>query len=640
MKRWCFVVLVAGLVAASTPAVSADGGEQELGSGQIAYEIPVPDPRYDHDRSLPFETPEELANGALPGDHEELVDFYVRQRIAMGLPGDRLLTAELVRAPGAIDQVREYGVVLDAAEEAAFLHARAVEDAAILLVEQLHDRTWFAGVRIDWAGVPAFSEPSVALLSTHSGLAEAEEATEELGGDGGRVSVEEVESSLAELRQAAEAIRSAVRSNGRAGDREQLGDEIAELATDPEVVAVGWSLRNNQVVVDLRPGSASRASLSLEGLPRFAFTVGETVMADHGKDPCNRFGCAPQRAGIEIERRWSDSWCSLGFAVESSSGGRDWLTAGHCLGTGPDAQFAAGSGGGSWTYSAFFNMTRDVYIGAYGSSGHYDQSRLDGQTIEESNFLVTNRLRTGLNSATTVTGTLAYGTSMIGESICRTGANSDVAACGTVVDVGEDATDDQTQVEFIEQIRGSVAVAGSEGDSGGPVYRQTAPWVAVGVYKGDYDSNGEAVIGSVQHLADVESGLSVYTTTDRARDFVLGMYEHGLGRFADLNGYNHWRNKLDLCTVPRAAEVASGILTSSEFRGRYPINTYDRRKIRVELAYWTMMGRPSDSGGLTSWANQLTSEAAWTTVVNSFTGSTEFANRVTSGASAYDGRVC
>lgn len=631
LRRLSFVVAaVLGAAATVAPVqvtAAIDSSDQE----KAEHELPVADPRYEHDQSLPFESPPEILKGSWPDD-PSYVDPQIDQRRAMGLPANRELVVRLVTAPGSVAQAQKYGVVLSVSEEEQLLRARSVEDAAIELSETLRAEGGFGGANIRWSGTPVFSEPSLEIFLSTEWRTRGEATVSESGFDA-PVKLFTVRSTLDELESFVETFYE--RKSAVVPAPEII--EVLNRLRSFNPVAVGYSLRDNRIEVDLGFDAQLPDPWQFKNVPTIVFSAGESAGESNGQSPCTNRGCSPLRAGVEIERNTDDLRCSMGFAV-TRFGDENWMTAGHCSGGGRDAQFANGSAGGSYTYNGFFIRNRDEFVGSYGANSYYNGSQLDGKVINESDHLVTNRLMTGPNTSARVSGILTYSVGLTGTSVCRFGAISPFASCGTIHDIGRSFTHDGRT--FTNQIDGNLTLGGSHGDSGGPLYRQTSITTAVGVFIGRWNSDSHPGFGSVTYLHLMASSTFVYTTTDKRRDFVLGLYEHGLGRFADSGGYNYWRGRLNTCNSANAKFVARNLLLSSELRTKYSLGTYDARRIRVELAYWTILGRASDAGGLAYWAGVATSEAGWTTVVNSFVDSAEFADRIWTGATAFDGDIC
>jgi hypothetical protein len=96
--------------------------------------------------------------------------------------------------------------------------------------------------------------------------------------------------------------------------------------------------------------------------------------------------------------------------------------------------------------------------------------------------------------------------------------------------------------------------------------------------------------------------------------FVATLYEALLDRPADAGGLNYWTGQMN--SGATAAQVASGLLASSEYRGR-----------AVDQFYQTLLGRSADLGGLNSWLGSLQSGSSLDQVKAGILGSDEFFTR-------------
>jgi hypothetical protein len=96
--------------------------------------------------------------------------------------------------------------------------------------------------------------------------------------------------------------------------------------------------------------------------------------------------------------------------------------------------------------------------------------------------------------------------------------------------------------------------------------------------------------------------------------FVATLYEGLLNRAADAGGLNYWTGQMNSGATP--AQVASGLLASTEYRGR-----------AVGGLYQTLLGRTADLGGLNTWIGSLQSGASLDQVKAGILGSDEFFTR-------------
>lgn len=104
------------------------------------------------------------------------------------------------------------------------------------------------------------------------------------------------------------------------------------------------------------------------------------------------------------------------------------------------------------------------------------------------------------------------------------------------------------------------------------------------------------------------------------RIFVDRCYEVALGRKADDEGYEYWKNML-LSGKECAAQVVYGFVTSDEYKAK---NTSNEQFI--EDLYTMYFGRPSDEGGFAYWLNELNSGADREVAIAGFSNSDEFYN--------------
>jgi hypothetical protein len=96
--------------------------------------------------------------------------------------------------------------------------------------------------------------------------------------------------------------------------------------------------------------------------------------------------------------------------------------------------------------------------------------------------------------------------------------------------------------------------------------------------------------------------------------FVATLYEGLLNRAADAGGLNYWTGQMNSGVTP--VEVASGLLASTEYRGR-----------AVGQSYQALLGRTADLGGLNTWIGSLQSGASLDQIKAGILGSDEFFTR-------------
>ncbi len=102
--------------------------------------------------------------------------------------------------------------------------------------------------------------------------------------------------------------------------------------------------------------------------------------------------------------------------------------------------------------------------------------------------------------------------------------------------------------------------------------------------------------------------------------FVNRLYSKALGRNADSDGYNFWRNLL-VSKKAGGKSVASSIINSGEFARRNLSN-----EGYVELLYNVLFDRSSDKGGFDYWVGLLRNGTSRASVLNSFLNTYEFTN--------------
>lgn len=645
--------VVVAVLASGGSTVQAAEGPSAASDVPPEVEPTLPDPRYPRPTEWPeFPSPEEFVRNAHPAD-ADYIDEMVEARGAEGLSTDRTLIEDLVTQAGSQDDVREFGFVVTDEERAALLSDRDRQVAAIELKEQLalldgwagsreiqSDQDSFGGLEV-WITVESMEEAQSIVTRNKETVARV-----------GTVTLVEREHSWTELRMLARELDNAVDDPEQARVSSDEASDGAAALRRIGTTGVGYSVAENELVANLSGDPATASGQDVErrddkyylrsGLAVDVRVQREDVaQPDTGPDNCSRDGCGPTRAGLSFPRANLSAHCTVGFPI-TDSGDEDYSTAGHCSGTARSVYLQRETG----SYPGLFTFDRGVGSWAHQSSGYYSGSRLDAVEIGVPDHLVTNRLYQSSSTAgRRITSVLSYGSISIGTDVCMHGRNNEAAQCGNVTDLGR--SPDVGPFDLEDQIYAEYTSAG--GDSGAPVTLEGLEQYAVGVNHGHLtDGSGRAVFGSVSHFLDVESGISVFRTTDRRRDFVLGAYSDGLGRFADSSGYSYWRNSvLSTCTVQRAGDFIYALLTGTEFRGQFSVNSTSGRQARVESLYWTGLDRRSDTSGFNYWYNYITAgtstsdrENRWSVAAASLVAGSEFSTRVTSGASSPDGHVC
>lgn len=113
-------------------------------------------------------------------------------------------------------------------------------------------------------------------------------------------------------------------------------------------------------------------------------------------------------------------------------------------------------------------------------------------------------------------------------------------------------------------------------------------------------------------------------SSDEARDgnyqataFIQRLYQNILGRSADVDGLNHWCQRLK--NGEAGAAVAAGFVLSSEYQKKNTGNSE-----YVEMLYKTVLNRNSDASGKAYWIRGLENGVSRSGVLAGFTNSAEF----------------
>lgn len=133
------------------------------------------------------------------------------------------------------------------------------------------------------------------------------------------------------------------------------------------------------------------------------------------------------------------------------------------------------------------------------------------------------------------------------------------------------------------------------------------------------------VLGGSQEFLLVNGGLS-------NRDYVRAMYNRGLGREPDAEGWDGWTAQLDAGTLSRTqlgvmfSESAEQILRT---QARVDAGFWIEDPVASAIAriYYTALGRAPDGDGLSAWRTHVeTNDVTLNQVAASFVGSQEFLN--------------
>ena len=186
----------------------------------------------------------------------------------------------------------------------------------------------------------------------------------------------------------------------------------------------------------------------------------------------------------------------------------------------------------------------------------------------------------------------------------------------TIVDKDGNQLNDTTKRDFVfESYKGSVAVDDIDNDgyldilSGGTNSDKTQAMV----YRWQYGD-----IGNIQNPRSAKNQEQVSSVN--VENFVKRFYQEVLNRTADSGGLTYWMDKLITGLLP-ASEIANGFINSQEFLNR----TLDNEAF-VNVLYSAFFNRTADSGGLSTWLNELSGGTTRQTVLNGFINSQEFIN--------------
>lgn len=124
---------------------------------------------------------------------------------------------------------------------------------------------------------------------------------------------------------------------------------------------------------------------------------------------------------------------------------------------------------------------------------------------------------------------------------------------------------------------------------------------------------------SVNYNSSVYYITTEYTQRELVENFVDRLYRILLDRPAEPVGKSAWTNNL-MNQDSTSAEIVSGIIYSDEFKNR-GLSDADV----VECLYRAMLDRESDQSGKSGWLRNLTNGMSYTSIINGFAGSTEFA---------------
>lgn len=169
-------------------------------------------------------------------------------------------------------------------------------------------------------------------------------------------------------------------------------------------------------------------------------------------------------------------------------------------------------------------------------------------------------------------------------------------------------------------------------------YSHATPYFTLGNYVyfkvNDNSSRGMLLAKVIEMLNDastdsapstVEYNSSLYyittelTQREQVENFVDRLYEILLKRPAEAVGKSAWTNNL-INGDSTSAEIVYGIIYSDEFKQR-GLSDADV----VECLYQAMLGRESDESGKNGWLKNLKNGMSYTSIINGFAGSAEFA---------------
>jgi len=584
-------------------------------------------------------SPPEILAGGFPATEQWIVPQQ-EAREAYGLPFEWDLVASLVASPEAQRQVRDYGAVMTAVEEADWVEKRDISAAISNVVDRIYTLDGYVATEY----LESDSGRGEVVIMMKEGTEQSVESDEaELRAAGFEVKIVTTAFSTDELQQIARSLDPGAEDTPEL--RAAIPAELRDRYDDARSALQTLGIQSTSISVAGQDDPDLGYVLALvdsdtdvgtviempEGYP--PVRVARPIESDPAGSPCSRWGCGPVRGGMHIERDGSNARCTMGFAVKDGSD-ESWLTAGHCWkGQKTDVQRYNWPSVNS-TWFAYTNLTPnmpDLDLGSEGNNSFYNLTKYDGKEIRSPDYLVSNLVRRdGSNNGIHITQS---GAVFINMQVCYFGVSSGTK-CGKINNVSATVTLSGSGFQITDSFKLDVAAA--VGDSGAPVVKKFSNNYAVGTI-----FSVGASASKITNLGTVDPGMTVYTTNDYRKDFILGMYQVALNRFADPSGYNGWRyGIMGSCTVAKARQTAEGIFLSTEFTLLHPMNQFDGAKKRVELAYHGILGRASDPAGLAGWAAGLDAGTTWDAVVLSFTGSQEFTDRVSNGATAYDGRIC
>lgn len=129
----------------------------------------------------------------------------------------------------------------------------------------------------------------------------------------------------------------------------------------------------------------------------------------------------------------------------------------------------------------------------------------------------------------------------------------------------------------------------------------------------------EAAPSSVSYNSSVYYITTEFTQRELVENFVDRLYRILLDRPAEAVGKSAWTNNL-INGQSTSAEIVYGIIYSDEFKNRGLSNADV-----VECIYQAMLGRESDASGKSGWLSNLANGMSYTSIINGFAGSEEFA---------------
>lgn len=135
------------------------------------------------------------------------------------------------------------------------------------------------------------------------------------------------------------------------------------------------------------------------------------------------------------------------------------------------------------------------------------------------------------------------------------------------------------------------------------------------------DSSSAITSSSPTQSSTADNSLVKLAENDfSVRAFVTRLYKDVHNRTPDPTGLDFWTNALET-KQKTAAEVVSFFFESPEFTNRHTSDTE-----YLEILYTSMMGRPSDVGGMNYWQAQLNAGFSRRYVLRDFILSPEFSN--------------